>query len=241
MSEGHRPHPLDDNEDEPQAGWENRTSVAYQPLLKISLITVAASFTVLFTSALATSFAEPSSLFETLSSSLNRLSGLVLLVGFCGILVAYRIPYLKRLAAEHRSRIVAKSGYAQLVGANVVGYFITVFVIYLLLMEPLLRAFAIVVALGALAMFCGLLVTMAMWHTGYVRAYAVGVLTVIVLTLQTGGGLMLFTLPWRGVGSSSVIFPGALLLGIALLTGLICAGYVSVLRKYRQSASRELD
>lgn len=259
MSEGREPHPLDDIEISPGASKQRSSSAATQPLLRYSVWVIAGSFAVLVLSGIGTSVAEPNSFFESLSSALNRLSGLVMLAGFCGVLLAYRIPYLLQLSdqrAQSHSPILAEaaplrskrrelgsamSAYARLVVINVVAYIAICVVFAGFLLDPWLGMWGMIFFLGLIAVYAGLLVTMAIWHTNYLRAYAVGVLTVIVLMLHSAGGMTLMMMQRGGRTGSPAWTQLAIPLGIALLTGLICAGYVTLLTGYREMKPRRPD
>ncbi len=100
MSEVREPHPLDDVEIEFGKASEPQRALAHQPLVKFGTWTVVISFIILFISAVVTSAAPPNSSLEHTGSLINGWSGTALLIGFCSILVAYRLPHLRSQARK---------------------------------------------------------------------------------------------------------------------------------------------
>lgn len=239
MPEVRAQHPLDDDYDEDDddiefgAARAPERALVHQPLLKIGTRGIIVSFIVLFISAVVTAAAPPSSTMESVGSSLNYWSGAALLVGCSAILVAYRIPHLKTTALHLGRRSRGSPGFQTLVGVNLVGFFFATVVLALLLSVPTFRPAIFILFLGLLPVLSGLLLTMAIWHSGYLRAYAVGVLTVMGMLLHSGYSFYMLSfssgLPPYYVGMLQLVVP----LGLALLTGTACAGYVHVLSAYR--------
>ena len=233
MSEVRAPHPLDDDDVEFGTARKLERALVHEPLLRLGTRVSIVGFIVLFISAVVTAAAPPNSSIEIVGSRLNYWSGAALLVGCCAILVAYRIPHLKPTALRLGRWSHGSPGFRTLVGANLLGYFLVVAVLALLFSAPALRSVIFILLIGLIPVLSGLLLTMALWHTGYVRAYAVGVLTVMAILLYSGYSLYILSLssglPPYYVGMLQLMVP----LGLAILTGMVCAGYVHALSAYR--------
>lgn len=218
-------HPLDEEEDEPtrpirRTPWP--APVAYSPLLKPSLLVLAISFTVTFLSAVMSSNAQPNSSVERISATVNYASAIVMLVAFSCILIAYRIPFLRKLKVS-RPPFLAW-GFLNLVYANLVLLALVWLGVFLLgpaspFSTSFITAFRI--------LFIALLATICTWHDGFVRAYAMGALITITLTSIE---LPSFSLPLFRASPSTV---AGIYITLSALIGLACASYVKALLRYR--------
>lgn len=237
MSDVRKPHPLDDDETEIEIEFgrarEPERALTHQPLLKLGLWVVVVSFVILFISAVVTSAAPPNSSLESAGSAINSWSGFALLIGFSCILVAYRLPHVKPQAQYVGQFVRVGANYQILVGANVLGYFAIVVLSIWPVLVPSLQPLFVFLFLVFAPVSIGLLVTVAIWHTGYLRAYAVGVLSALFFLLFAVPLIVVlaFNLGIRPI-SVGILYT-AVLLGAVLLSGLVCAGYVNLLAALR--------
>lgn len=237
MSETREPHPLDDFEFSPQPDEASRTPV-HRPLLKLSVWLIAGSFAVLLISAIATSLAPPSSGYESFSSGVYRASGLVLLVGFLGILAAYRIPQLKQLSMDSGGWRQRVSGLGLLIIINVVGFFLVGAGLGLASDDPRIAMWGLSIYLGLLVIFAGLMVTVAIEHQGFMRAYAAGVLTALVLMAWISGNGLIYVIGGGRINPRMSMVPLLVPLGVALTSGLVSAAYSTAMASYRKRSEK---
>ena len=242
MSETSESHPLDETYEfegtEPRR--EYKTS-AYLPLLRPSVAVAAGGFICTFLASIATINATPNSLFEFVTGTLTQIGRWVVFVALCGILMAYRIPHIQKLEAPEGIGEWVHNGYGLLVIANLIGVvLIGGFVLVINAIGIPLFGF---LSIPLLYIFTGLMVTMAVWHKNYLRAYAIGVLTVIFL-MNSGFSMMLFSFPMGGRGGGMGGMNGAyVFVGLAIcvppLSGLCCAGYVILLEQFSKSKKED--
>ncbi|MCA9131918.1 MAG: hypothetical protein KDA45_02135 [Planctomycetales bacterium] len=233
MSEPPAIHPLD-TPDESLESTPLRLRApkkASQPLLRFSVIALVLSFGITFLSAVAMGNAPPSSPSITLGRIINSLSTLGMLLACCGILLAYRLPLLKNDPARPRVPGLWRSGYMSLVLGNIVGLAVLTAAAWLLsgiLPSQLFLLFWLYPLASAF------FITMAIWHTGYLRAYAIGVLVVISMQLILWVPLLYSGFSGRNMGGAgqlnAVLFSSLIVVSV---TGLLCAGYVRLLERFR--------
>lgn len=240
MNDTIRPHPLDADDDDDLIGdktFERSAAVhAYGPLLKPSLICAAVATLVLFASSVISVISPVASGVQQGSIFLFRFSGVLLVASLMGVLAAFRIAYVK--SDRYRPLGISRSfqGYFGFVLANLVS--IVLAWLLLLLLFMMLGPAMLLLVIPLLLAGAGVLVTIAVWHRDYLRAYAIGCLTTLVLllfsqistvaiiTVRGGGGLN-----W-GRGTviqqmlSSTVVPLGLLITLVLISGLVSAGYV---------------
>lgn len=73
------------------------------------------------------------------------------------------------------------------------------------------------------ALFCGLMVTLAVWHRGMVRAYAIGSLSALIMNELS---FRSFFVIGMSPGNAQGIFLSSL--AVIPVTGLACAAYVGL-------------
>lgn len=232
-------HPLDrdDAEDAISSKRPPAAARAHQPLLRASVKVVIGSFAVCFVAGLISVNAAPNSTLESIASTAHRLGLIALLIAFCAILVAYRLPQLNQNSIPRkrpmpRDRLFGP-GFAALVALNVLGSIMALGVLlsFSIWLGPLLVGlFTYLSAISA-----GLLVTIAIWHSGYLRAYAIGTLAVLVMSTQSSGMSFLYMASMSGsMRAMSNPWPLAIQILIAPFTGVLCAGYVCLLEHMRK-------
>jgi hypothetical protein len=230
------PHPLDapdSYEGSPVAPKSSNSR-----LLRLCLIVLVASAAIAFLSGVAASNAPPSSTMETISSTVNRISAVVMLIGFCGILLAYRMPQWRQSELKMSGMHWVRSDYLYLVMANVAGAGLLLG--FNMLVAPLFGISMVGAVYALLSIYIALLVTMVVWHKDYLRAYAIGVLTVFGLQAFAFMGMISAWTYGQVRGGGSLNWQLSVLLLTAVLAGLICAGYVRLLSRFRadQDAGR---
>ncbi len=235
------PHPLDDDaEYQFSQDVEVSQNPVYQPLLKWSFRIAAVSFAIVFLASVAANNANPNSTAEILGRTLSRIGAAVLLAACCGMLLAYRLPHLIRapieLPAARRGFAWLTSGFATLVYCNLAGLVI-IWGCLFALGNFLGNGITFVLALLGVV-YAGLMATMVLWHQNYLRAYAVGALTVILLIFNTGGMQILFFMPTMR-GNWQVQWPLGIAFSMAALNGLVCAGYVQILTIFRSRSAQQ--
>ncbi len=239
MSDTTRPHPLDADDNDDMIGdktFERSTAVhAYRPLLKPSLICAAVATLVLFASSVISIVSPVASGVQQGSIFLFRFSGVLLVAALMGVLAAFRIAYVK--SDRYRPLGIGRSfqGYFGFVLANLVS--IALAWLLLLLLFMMLGPAMLLLVIPLLLAGVGVLATMAVWHRDYLRAYAIGCLSSVVLLLFSQVSTVAMMTVWGGGmnrGRSTVItqmlnstvVPLGLFITLVLISGLVSAGYV---------------
>lgn len=225
---------------------------AYRPLLKPSLYFTLAAAGVMIVANVASSSAAYGSAFYNASNALFRTTGALTAVGLVLILVAFRIPTLQRSRPRFRRLQSSIPFIARILIATPVaifGLWVGLAVAYWLL-----GPWSSILTSAATSIFIALLVTMALWHEGVVRAYAVGILSVQVL--HAAGGLSGTVLsPWLLMasdpfttlsGSSGQLWQFGFVTTAsswtaALLAGACCGLYVWFLERSRKADDQAAD
>lgn len=239
MNDDNRPHPLDADDEDDLIGdktFERSASVhAHQPLLKPSLIIAAVATVVLFAASVVSIVSPSASGLQQTAVNVFRISGVLLVTALLGVLFAFRIAYMR----SERYRPLGLNrffrGYSGFVLANFVA--IALVWIVLVLLFLMTGSVMLLVVIPLLIFGAGVLVTMTVWHSNYLRAYAIGCLTCLVLVLFSqistvammtmwGGGVN-----WGRRGGSmgmftSTVLPLGLFITAVLTSGLVSAGYV---------------
>jgi hypothetical protein len=239
MAEKVESHPLDDFE----FGKADETSDArnqpYQPLFKRSLLVAGMAFFVLFLASLAASNSADESSVNQVAHAINYAATMILLGACCAMLVAYAIPRFDgQLASQRftsfRERLTRDLPLLML--SNAIG---------LVILWGLVLAFAIisspvlsVILMVGIYLFTGLAATMAVWHKGTLRAYMIGVLTVLFLSTNNNVGILMIWGGMRGNPYLSMSIGSAGIITLAAVSGLICAAYVAVIDRKRSDGLR---
>ena len=234
-------HPLDrDYSDAASAQVAKPTQ--YDPKIRrTGFIVFLAGWVLIFVAAILLSNFRISSV-ETLGSLMHRGGMFTVLIGGLVMVAAYRIPAIRRkLDAVRTSNSdktvasklnVASGGYGLLIIANAVLYIVVVGGGWLVVsgaatMTTFVTYFCVMMALTSM------LIVMLSWHTGFLRAYAIG-------ALVSGSCVLIFTLwvadSWfyRDADYLPAIFFAAI-----LINGLLCAGYVVLLERFRSERETE--
>jgi hypothetical protein len=240
--------PFEDDESsaEPAGGGGGAASPR---VLRASLVVLITSTIVLFLSAVASSNAAPNSPQEQVALAVHRLSMFAMLLGFFGILAAYRLPvvleYLRQrssgnaaagashsMLAPDLSFLVASSGLLML------WVWMTAWFGSALLHQ--LTVWGLLAAAGCLA-------NVALMHGGCIRSFAVAALVTTILT-------MLHNSPWLQMmmfGQGQPLFGGvanynwlhlnfAIEVTVVLIAGLASAFYFQLVARKRAQATAEI-
>ena len=194
----------------------------------LGIFVFAAGFITVFLSAVFLSNVRPGTVLETFGSVINRLGMVIILVGGLTIILAYRWFWLQNLMSGglpvmdsgHRRR---RMTFSALTVWNIGVYVGLVFAVLALHEISSIEVYLFVVR-GALTLLFAMCVTIIVWHRGFVRAYAIGLLVGLVLNSFASLATMASGF-WQGDGRSIMLIN----LSIAMLTGLVCAGYVRFL------------
>jgi hypothetical protein len=236
--------PFDFDEDDVE-GTRREKGLPKNWLLRWCCIFAIGSFIVSFVGSVVENNAAGNLSLESTATAINRAGMLGMLAGCVGIFVAFRAPMLLTARPGGIRQQARWSAWWQLVFWNVVGYFFLVaglFVIGLFTQGAAIYFSGFPISLG-LAM----LVVIALWHEGVVRAYAIGVLSSLFLQLPViipwlwsipfsgggGYGYQAYTLSANDVNYRMFLLLAGIVL-FALFTGLFCSGYVAFLERSRR-------
>jgi hypothetical protein len=189
---------------------------------------------------------------ETTASAVNRFGMVMMLIGCLGIFVAFRFP---QLLAGGQSAAVAKRRWSTwwlLFAWNLAA--IVFLGIFLFSLAMITDGEAMIYCVLPVPLVLSLMLVIAIWHRGVIRAYAIGFLVSAVLNLLLLAGGALYLRVAIGTGYLSTYSPGTVyalmsptalsfwiflgLLGIGTanaISGLVCSGYVAVLERVRRS------
>jgi hypothetical protein len=235
MLEGTEPHPLDDFEFGKATPIDDSRTRAHKPLLRISVIVAAVAFALVFVFSLLGNNAPFNSTMQQVCNGISNVSAMIMLAACCGILFAYRLPHIDPV--QLRSGALAARGWLSnsfvvLVAINLVAILMMWAGVFFL--SGLFGLyFAVPLAIGLICLI-GLAATMAVFHRGYLRGYAIGMLAVLVLVMNGGVGMFFMFIPGfrGGMGGVAGYSIGiATLLTIAPFVGVLCAGYVALIEK----------
>jgi hypothetical protein len=199
-----------------------------RPLLKSSIIALSVGFAIAFLAGVASSNAPPNSRLEIVGSMVNRLGVFVMLVAFCLILLAYRIRHIRKLTFRVSNQRWFESGYAALVVFNLFLIGGIWCLVYVTSAWP--GPGNVLLAFGFGIVYIALMVTMVIWHTGYLRAYAVGALTASCIIVYSGAPTVWAVGPaFRRGASSFPLWSFGTIATFVVVSGTLCAGYVYLL------------
>ncbi len=223
-------HPLDRDYSVPTQ-TPSEVALSYDPKLrKLGTITFAAGLIVMFLAAVVISNFVGNRSVEFFASIAHRLGMVLGLIGAILVVAAYRWEQLKNLlqsADGQKRRLPGGSPLAILCGLNVLGFAVVAVVAYALagLQTPMMYY---VVFNGITSLLCALMVTIAIWHRGFIQAYAIGVL--VPLLLNVFSGLFSFGGGFAG-GFAGNDFRALVLTNLAIyqVCGLVCGAYVFLL------------
>ena len=178
---------------------------------------------------------------ETFGSTVHRLGMLTGLVGGLLVVLAYRLEHLKQMmgwAVESRQRSKPMQGLFVL---NVLAFLSVVFLSYFIGQSGRGQSSGWVY-LTTMKVFVPItfafMVTVAIWHGGYLRAYAIGFLVGVFVNLVSS----LFTFQGRFWDWQTLILTG---LATSMISGLVCSAYVYWLescgRKMRDQIDRDSE
>ena len=219
-------HPLDADDpfsDAPQ--HRPKKHVAYEPLLRYSIRVLIVSVAIVFLSGLAAGNASPNSDMENVSLFLNQLGMLAMLGAFCSILLAYRLPQIKKLRMKMIEQPKFGGALTILLIANAV--YVGLATVGLSSIAAFSAPLASVILMFGNTMIAGFFTTMIWWHGGFLRAYAIGALTSLAPSYLMG---CVFVMSPFGRRFGFMQFAPLLLAVIVPpVTGVLCALYVYVL------------
>lgn len=196
---------------------------------RIGVVIFAAGFITVFLMAVFLGNVRGNDRLESIAGGIHRLGMILILVGGLVIIVAYRLPQLRgQTMPKGLVRWDAAVSFHGLISWNVIAFLFLVPASYLVqqIQSP---AVYFMVFSGTISIFSAFLATVAVWHRGHLRGYALGVL--VPLVLLGNQPFMYGSVGWgRGAGTNHLL---TVSLAIMLLSGLLCAGYVAWLEAGR--------
>ena len=237
------PHPLDDPNDfefgKPDVIDKSRTA-ANKPLLRWSVIVAAVAFVVIFVTSVMGNNAPFNSLFQRACSTISGMAAMVMLGACAGILFAYRLPHIDVDELSHRMKSGAIGAKGWLANGLVTLTLLNMILVIVAWVGAFLLGDVVgwMYALGLVIFticFTGIAATMVVTHTGYLRGYAIGVLTVLFPVCFGALAVSFFYAPYlsgaRFGGGAPAMDAGIIASLMAITTacgvGLICGCYVA--------------
>ncbi|NND99819.1 MAG: hypothetical protein HKN47_21065 [Pirellulaceae bacterium] len=234
-------HPLDrdySSDDQPQSRRLSQiaTELPYDPKWRrFGVAGLAGGLIVVFLSAIAISNLQGIRPAESIAYGVNRLGMFVMLVGAVLIVLAYRLPYLrgKNYPERFASLFRQPGSYVGLLQATALGYAAVAVLSFLVPATVGSTTGAMLLNFLCTLLF-GFMITVAIWHRGFLRAFGVTVAAGVFFQLNFSGWFS-----YSLVTSGNFNFRPVLLgnLAIVLVSGLICAGYVCLLERKQQGDS----
>ena len=222
-------HPLDRDYTTPVVTRSPTITRSHPKLLRIGIIVFAAGFLAVLLGGILISNSSGNSWGETFGSFIHRCGMVFILVGAVLIILAYRWEQLTAIlrGANIPALTNGRHAYVALVFWNVVG-FVAIEVLFSLAQLSQSASLRFLVFNAMVTMTLGLMITLVVWHRGFVRAYAIGVLAALGLNSFTG--LLGFNGMYAG-NDASLLFTGHL--ATIFVCGLTCGGYVCFLESTR--------
>lgn len=179
----------------------------------------------------------PRSWLESAGSLVHRMAMWAILIGGLLIVASYRVPDPNQLAkpkrrSHRRPRRDGKVSYAMLLGWNVV-ILVGMALVFFMASNLGSPEFLYLLAIVLLMTTGSLMVTMLVWHRGFLRAYAIGVLASAVMVCMTTPFVPYWT--WRLDEEVVLLAYFVIIIG----NGLLCSGYVFLLEQFRDSVPEE--
>lgn len=226
-------HPLDRDYSTPVESSRGESDSSHPLLLRRGVFVFIASFITVLLSSIALGNWPSGGWVESVGSVVHRLAMFSVLIGAGMILAAYRLPAAIPTHSEsnHGKRAGVKRGLRTLIVANVAVYIAVIMLFYLAttLSSGTLNYLLLI---WTLTLICSLMVVMIVWHQGFLRAYAIGVLIALLISVVTS----VFGFNFGMWGSRGELFV-AIHLGTVLVSGLVCAAYVAMLEASRAKLS----
>jgi hypothetical protein len=222
-------HPLDRDYSTPVATRPQTTTSSYPNLLRIGVIVFAAGFLAVLLGGILISNYPGNSWGETFGSFIHRSGMIFILAGAVLIILAYRWDQLTSIMRSTKIPAIRnnKHAYVALVFWNVVG-FVAIALLFSLSRLGGSTSLTFLVFNAMVTITLGFMITLVVWHRGFVRAYAIGVLAALGINSFTG----LFGLnAMYASNDGSLLFVGHL--ATIVVCGLVCGGYVCLLESAR--------
>ena len=217
-------HPLDRDYSEPPPAERKRELSSQERIRRFGVIIFAGGLAVVVLAAIALGVFRGSGPIEGFGSAMHRFGMIAILVGGVMIVTSYRLSALSAgLSGKGTGFRVSLGSFALLVLINAIAY-------ALLAGLSTLRSvngspiFLAMLYQALITCVCGLLVTMIVWHRGMLRAYAIGALIALVVNIFGFQMVLSMGMPSRAY---SQFYLGSL--ASIPITGLFCAGYVTLL------------
>ena len=243
--------PLSDQEREPPQ------KTASSKALRFSLFVVGGAILAILLTAIAANNAAPNSSQEQLALGINQAARVVLLLGFVGVLVAYRLTQIKKLfdripvPSASNPRLVgdgsgttpskpAKSGMLSLIITTIVGLIVLWGLMFTL--SEALGPTSMLIIEGIQVIFIAVMVTFSIYCQGLIRGFAIGSVSALIASrfeslsaLQSMIGFYPYQQPG---GIKRTLLTYALSkLTIACIAGLICAALVLLIERKNSTKS----
>ena len=219
-------HPLDRDYSQPIEKPIRRRGSADGVMIRLGAFGFGAGFLVLLLAAVAISNSSPGGTVETIVSYLHRIGMLIMLMAGTVVILAFRAPnFRSSVMTGNYSFFTKPMTLGRLMLLNLIGFVLfSTLVLLSFQLGNLMLTDVLCVVLFSIA--ASVMVTIAIWHRGLVRAFAIGAITSVLCN-----GMFGLTAVMSGYFRSRG-FNGVLLnLAVMQISGLVCAFYVSRLEK----------
>lgn len=202
---------------------------------RLALFVFGFGFLLAFVAAIALGINPGGGFVETFFSMVQRAGMFAILGGGCLLLVSYRTNAIqtRRKKSHGKKRALPTVTWKTLLLWNILA-----FVIISVLMNMVYWTANSFVSFflfnGLFTLLFAIMVTASIWHRGMVRAFAVGVLASLFISLFSS--MFFMNLPGVRMRGGSSVIPYTIIATVQLC-GLACAGYVAVLDSNRSSGS----
>lgn len=207
-----------------------------QKFRRLALYVFASGFVLAFIAAIALGINPGGGSVETFFSMVQRAGMFAILAGGCLLLVSYRTAAIKTRQRNSKGK---KAALRTVTWKTLFLWNIAAFVIIAVLMNMIYWTAGSFLGYflfnGLFTLLFAIMVTASIWHRGMVRAYAIGVLASLFISLFSS--MFLMNLPGLRMRGGSSMIPFAVIATVQL-SGLACAGYVSILESYRASTCK---
>lgn len=241
------------SDDDPLSDQERQQpeKTASSKALRFSLFVVGAALVSILLTAIAANNSAPSSSQERLALGINQVARVILLLGFVGVLVAYRLTQIKTLldripgpsigkaeptsdGFEQTGNKQEKSGMLSLTMTTIIGLFVLWGLMFAL--SEAIGPTSMMVFEGIQIIFIAIMVTLGVYSQGIIRGFAIGSVSALVASrfdslsaLQSIIGFYSYQQPSEI--QRTLLTYALSKLTIACIAGLICAALVLIINR----------
>ncbi|MGI9473239.1 MAG: hypothetical protein ACR2NZ_16985 [Rubripirellula sp.] len=221
-------HPLDRDYSQPVPKTKSRRRTGDGALIRLGAFGFGAGFMVLLGAAIAVSYSTPGGPLETVGSYLHQFGMVIILVAGISVIVAYRAPKVRAMVRSGTYRVPPMNmTYGRLVFLNV-GAFVLLIGFSAAMTEAFSSYMVYLSLTTLLSLLASWMIVLIVWHRGFVRGYAIGVLSGLVFNGVFG--LIAANGPFWGIRGATIL---ATHLGLIQVCGLFCAAYVGIIENAR--------